>query len=538
MSVEDKYAERIIESTISKVNGHYQMGLLWKEECPILPCNRVVAEARLKHLKGRFHRDTQLHNKCRAVIEDYVTKGYARRLTRKEASARSNITWYLSHHPVSNPNKPGKVRVVLDADAKFQNTSLNDHLLQGPDLCNSLVGVLIRFRQDRIAYAADIEAMFHQTRVISKDTDALRFLWWTNSIDKPPEKYQMLVHIFGAASCPCCASKALRQTADDNESKFNQKVIRSLRRNFYVDDNLKSVSTVRKAIWLVKQFTKQLAEGGFHLTKFTSNNREVLTSIPPEERANPTLKLHLDDLPIERVLGLQWNAESDTFQFNTISVSKPHTKRGILSVVSSLYDPLGFLSPLTFVAKVLLQALWRIEVQWHEDIQDPYLSQLLRWIEELQNIRHISIPRCFLAFNSDTLVEIQLHHFSGASKVGYAAVSFLQMLDDSAQIHCTFIMGKCRDAPIREWSIPRLELQAAVLSSRLHNLIYNELEMTISRTFFWSDSMTTIQYIKNKRRRFRPFVANRLSEIHDMSSQSIGDTSQVTLTLLTMVQEE
>ena len=81
-------------------------------------------------------------------------------------------------------------------------------------------------------------------------------------------------------------------------------------------------------------------------------------------------------------------------------------------------------------------------------------------------------------------------------------------------------MGKCRNAPIREWSIPRLELQAAVLSSRLHKLIYNELELTISRTFFWSDSMTTLQYIKNERRRFRPFVVNRLSEIHDVSSPS------------------
>ena len=315
---------------------------------------------------------------------------------------------------------------------------------------------------------------------------------------------QMLVHIFGATSSPCCASKALRQVADDNESKFDQEVTRTLRRNFYVDDNLKSVSTIPKAIWLVEQLTKLLAEGGFHLTKFTSNNRDVLASIHPDKRANPTLNLDLDDLPIERVLGLQWDAESDTFQFKTISVSKPYTKRGILSVVSSLYDPLGFLSPLTFLVKVLLQNLWRIGVQWDEEIQDPYLLQWQRWIEELQHIRSIKIPRCFLAFNFGTLVEVQLHHFSDASKIGYAAVTFLRMLDDSAQIHCAFVMGKCRNAPIREWSIPRLELQAAVLSSRLHKLIYNELELTISRTFFWSDSMTTLQYIKNERRRFRP----------------------------------
>jgi hypothetical protein len=127
MSVEDQYAQRVIESTISKVDGHYQMGLLWKEQNPRLPCNRVVAEARLSHLKKRLQRDPELHNKYRAVIEDYMAKGYARKMTAEEVSARSNITWYLPHHPVFNPNKPGKVRVVFDAAAKFQDTSLNEH---------------------------------------------------------------------------------------------------------------------------------------------------------------------------------------------------------------------------------------------------------------------------------------------------------------------------------------------------------------------------------------------------------------------------
>ena len=131
----------------------------------------------------------------------------------------------------------------------------SSNILQGPDLTNDLVGVLIRFCQDRIGYAADIEAMFHQTRVISKDTDALRFQWWSDSIDDHPEEYQMLVHIFGATSSPCCASKALRHLSDNNESKFDQEVIWTLRRNFYVKDNLKSVSTIPKAIWLVKQLT-------------------------------------------------------------------------------------------------------------------------------------------------------------------------------------------------------------------------------------------------------------------------------------------
>ena len=209
MSVEDHKAMKIIENTISKVNGHYQIGLLWKQKDPNLPFNRVAAQVRLHHLKRRFSRDPDLEAKYRAVIEEYINKGYARKLTPEEATKRSRITWYLPHHPVFNVNKPNKCRVVFDAAAKSDGTSLNDQLFQGPDLANSLTGVLIRFREEEIAFTADLEAMFHQVKVLPRDADALRFLWWSGSLDNPPDECQMLVHIFGAASSPCCANRAV-----------------------------------------------------------------------------------------------------------------------------------------------------------------------------------------------------------------------------------------------------------------------------------------------------------------------------------------
>ena len=258
LSVEDRKAEGIIENTITKVDGHYQMDLLWRQEDPVLPYNRVLAEARIQHLKKRFRRDAVLEAKYRAVIEDYVAKGYAGKMTSEEAAQRTNITWYLPHHPVFNPNKPGKVRVVFDAAAKFKGTSLNEQLLQGPCLTNNLAGVLIRFREERVAFTADIEAMFHQSRVTPKDADALRFLWWSSSIEDPPEEYQMLVHIFGATSSPCCANKSLRKTADDNKQKYDPDVIKTVHRNFYVDDSLKSVPTVEQAVQLADQLIQLL----------------------------------------------------------------------------------------------------------------------------------------------------------------------------------------------------------------------------------------------------------------------------------------
>ena len=124
-----------------------------------------------------------------------------------------------------------------------------------------------------------------------EDCDALRFLCWPEDLNREPEEYQMQVHIFGATSSPCCSNKALRQTADDNEEKYGKQAAETVRRNFYVDDLLKSTTSVEEATTLADKLTGMLKEGGFRLTKLLSNRREVLLTLPSQERANPTLNL-------------------------------------------------------------------------------------------------------------------------------------------------------------------------------------------------------------------------------------------------------
>ena len=175
---------------------------------PSFLSNRQMAEIQLRHLKRRLERDEQLHEKYCSVIDEYIAMGHARKLIREEAEKQSDKTWYLPHHPVLNPNKPAKLRVVFDAAAKFSGTSLNNQLLQGPDYINNLAGVLMRFRQEEVTLIADIKKMFHQVRVPPEDCDALRFLWWPEGLNREPEEYLMQVHIFGATSSPCCSNKA------------------------------------------------------------------------------------------------------------------------------------------------------------------------------------------------------------------------------------------------------------------------------------------------------------------------------------------
>ena len=180
-----------------------------------------------------------------------------------------------------NPNKPDNARVVFDCAARYNEVSLNYQLLQGPDLTNNFVGVLIRFREELIAIMADIEGMFHKVRVIPKDCDSLRFLWWQrNDPNKDPEDYQRLVHLFGATSSPSCANFSLKRTADDKQEMFCEEAVRTLRRDFYVDDCFKSIKFEAKAISLVSELHVLLAKGGFRLTKWISNFRKVIESVP------------------------------------------------------------------------------------------------------------------------------------------------------------------------------------------------------------------------------------------------------------------
>ena len=133
---------------------------------------------------------------------------------------------------------------------------------------------------------SDIESMFHQVKVRPEDCSAFRFLWWPNGdLDKDPEEFMMKVHLFGGISSPSCANFALRKTAHDHRQEVDPEIVSTVERNFYVDDCLKSVQTPHFAVRLVQELTELLKKGGFRLTKWVSNSREVVESIPEKERA-------------------------------------------------------------------------------------------------------------------------------------------------------------------------------------------------------------------------------------------------------------
>ena len=247
------------------VQHFYEIALPFRNRQHPVPNNRVQAEQRSVWLKRKLEKNPKLLDDYKVFVRDIVAKGYVQRVpVQQKQSACEGKTWFIPHHGVYHLHKPGKVRVVFDCLAKYKGKSLNDLMLKGPDLTNSLLGVLTRFRQEPIAVMADIEAMFHQVRVPECDRSFLRFLWWPDgNLSRALAEYQMTVHLLSAVPSPACANFALRKTADDNVQHFSSDVTNTIKRNFYVDDCLKSLPSVKDAIAHVNELYSLLQGGGF-----------------------------------------------------------------------------------------------------------------------------------------------------------------------------------------------------------------------------------------------------------------------------------
>ena len=396
-----------------------------------MPNNRAQVLSRLESIKKRFIRDMKYREDYKKFMNDLVEKGYARKVVDESANTDSDVNvWYLPHHGVYHPHKPDKIRVVFDCSCQYAGKSLNKELLQGPDLTSSLIGVLIRFRQERVAFMADMESMFYQVRIPESQVNYLRFVWWPDGdISTDPDDYQMRVHLFGAVSSPSCANFALRKTADDNEEKYGATAANMVRRNFYVDDLLASVETVSDAVDALASVQQMCAAGGFRLTKFLSNDCRVIETIPVSNRASnfKDIDLSKTTLPMERVLGVHWSIENDTLDFRITLKDRPPTRRGILATISSIYDPLGLASPFLLAGKQLLQRLCGRRLDWDEVICDEDRGFWERWRLCLPYLEKIRVDRCFRPSNGfNTIISSSLHHFSDASQTGYGQCSYLR----------------------------------------------------------------------------------------------------------------
>ncbi|XP_017490185.1 PREDICTED: uncharacterized protein LOC108378397, partial [Rhagoletis zephyria] len=356
--------------------------------------------------------------------------------------------------------------------------------------------------------------MYHQIRIIKEDQTPQKFLWRGGDVSKEPDVYVMQVMTFGATCSPSLAN----YIKNENARRFQQEhqaAVQAILRNTFVDDWLQSVSLEDDMIKLATTVRDIHADGGFEMRNWISNSRKVLLALTgQEDQADKYIEQ--PDQRHEKVLGMWWSPGADLLRFfekfpnDVFDESKILTKRQILRIVMTVFDPFGLLGFFIIYAKILMQEIWRSGVSWDEPIKSKELEKWWRWIRCLRSIPDVRITRCYsLASSAD---HIELHTFVDASVDAYAAAVYLRA-ERKTEIACSLVMSKTRVAPLKPISIPRLELMAAILGLRLAKFVGSELSLHIDRRIFWSDSKNVLHWIRSDARKFQQFVAVRIGEI-------------------------
>ena len=369
------------------------------------------------------------------------------------------------HHPVINPLKPEKVRRGCNAAAKYKGESLNDKLLTGPDLLQSLLGIFSRFREHQIALTADMGAIFLQAKVPPQECRVSRFLWRSRPEDKVGFS-EYTRHVFGAKSSPTCANYALLQAGIHNE-EGQQIAAKAIKRNFYMDNFSKPVATLEKTSQVYKNVRTTLKLGRFNFLKWSSHDELVTGNIPEGDRSeakNKTVEAepHTSSLP-----GLQWNVDDDTLKgCRGADKENPNkiTQQVVLSFVKWVFNPLGLFAPFTMGMRILLKIIWaKCGQHWDDKIENGDKHKFLDWVRELAELKYIPLKRC--SFDK-SYKKIDLHSFSDGSLETICTVAHPRAEDEDG-VQLSFVIGKCRIGPGKQQSIPQFELQAALYSVRL-----------------------------------------------------------------------
>ncbi|XP_035235202.1 uncharacterized protein LOC118206521 [Anguilla anguilla] len=520
-SRQDKYAVDLLETDTTRVEvdgvHRYATPLLRVQTMPKLQVPKEVVMKNLRNTEKRLAQDSQRASTYQEEIKKLEVAGYATKIDNHEADT-SEESWFLPHHIVRHN---GKDRIVFNCSFQIGGQSLNNYLLPGPTLGPSLLGVLLRFREHRVAMSGDIKGMFHQVRLLDKDKPLLRFLWRDLKTDKPPSVYQWEVLPFGTTCSPCCAIFALQKHVTES-SQPGEDVRHSVEQCFYVDNCLQSLPTEDEAKSLVTKLRALLISGGFEIRQWASNQPEVIRHLPKEAKSDSSERLvsQTHGEAQEMTLGLSWHPQEDTLHYRHRPVAPSQTTmRNIYKILASQYDPLGYILPFTTRAKVLVQRLWANDRDW----DDPHLpTDLLQawntWEEELPQLLSVSLSRSYFPSGIDiSVITLELHVFCDASESAYGSVAYLRGEDPQGNVHVAFVLARSRVAPKKQQSMPRLELCAALTGAQLAQVIQRELTLQLRETVLWSDSTTVLTWIQSESCRYKVFVGTRVSEIQELT---------------------
>lgn len=514
LTMEEKMCESMYEATTKRLpSGRYCVRLPFKENNVQFLNMRSIALKRFAFLEKRLDRDPNLKLEYSNCIQEYIDLQHMSEVDPNQYEAG----YYIPHHCViKESSSTTKLRVVFDASAKDVNVQcLNDNLLNGPRLQPDLIDHLIRFRTFKVAFTADIAKMYRQILVHPEDRKFQMVLWRT-SPQEPIRTFRANTVTFGTKTAPYLAVKTLLQVAEDEKVNFPSGY-ECLTNGFYVDDCIYGADTVQDASKIQSDVIQALKTAGFHLRKWSSNSLGILENVPESDRETKTL-LEFDEKTSVKTLGVQWSPSDDNFCYKiSFPTLKVFTKRNILSDIAKVFDPLGWISPCLVTAKLLMQDLWANKAEWDEPISLDKAEKWSQFRNELENLsRNIRIPRWINTTHSS---KIEIHGFSDSSSLAYAAAIYVKTEIDG-EVHVNLFYAKTKVAPLKKVSIPRLELMAAVMLSKIMDHLKSVLQFSTAKYFYWTDSQIVLAWIRDVPHKRTVFVANRITEIQALTSTS------------------
>ncbi|GBM82013.1 hypothetical protein AVEN_51858-1, partial [Araneus ventricosus] len=487
----------------------YKVNLPWLDGHPPLRDNKELAQKRLKCTVKSLKSKNRL-NEYQEVFNQWENEGIIEQINPDKINPEGLGIHYLPHRAVFKDNSTTKVRPVFDGSAKARNSvSINECIEKGPNLIEMIPAILNRFRWGKIGVISDIKQAFLQIALNESDRDVLRFMWWKDGDPQNIVTYRHCRVVFGISCRPFLLAAVLNHVLDQVEEPLRSLAVK-LKDSLYVDNCVASVDSVSELEHFRTETQRILKTAKFDLRGWKNN------FLPEIEETIQDSSGAVEEKEVS-VLGLTWDREEDTLScemIRTENEGEPITKRKILSVAHQLFDPIGFTCPITLIPKLLLQECWKLGISWDSKLPEDVINKFKKWKDELHELKFLKIPRRLsnLDLNESSLT---LHTFCDASKLAYATCIFLRA-EKEGKVTCQLIQARSRIAPLKGISIPRMELLACNIGARLANSVKKDLNLVDIESFFWSDSMDALHWIK-KEGPWMTFVSNRVNEIRRLS---------------------
>ncbi|XP_062712285.1 uncharacterized protein LOC115269273 [Aedes albopictus] len=510
LAPEEQAAVECFRSTTTRDDsGRFIVRLPFDESKPALGESLTPAIKRMRAMENRFERDPVFHRQYFDFVDEYLALGHMEEVPANDLSMAADKCFYLPHHAVMKADSSTtKLRVVFDASSSSESgISLNDRLLAGPNINQDLFDVHLRFRSNEIAFAADAEKMFRQVWVHPQDRDFQRVVWRSDP-GEPIKHFRLCTVTYGTKPAPYLAIESMREAARNYETVYPEAAQRIVL-DMYVDDFMSGAKNIDEARQMKVQVCEILRSAGFNLRKWTTNRPDLLSDNEYTEQVPVEIKL-AEQPEAVKALGIQWLPKDDVFSFKvSLSVDSVNTKRQLLSDSSRLFDPYGWLFPVMVKIKILFQQLWLSDVSWDDPLPASVEVPWKDIKEGLHLLEQIRVPRYMVSFGG----KVQLHGFSDASEMAYGAVIYSRARHDAGNIFVNLVAAKTRVAPIKQVSLPRLELSAAALLAELMQRVTQALSHLTVEHWAWTDNTIVLQWLSSHPRRWKTYVANRTSAI-------------------------